>query len=55
MVANIDSFAYTGEMPWHREGVQVENDLTPHEMMKAAKLDWTVSTYPIAALLPDPQ
>ena len=28
MVANIDSFAYTGEMPWHREGVQVENDPT---------------------------
>jgi len=55
MVANIDSFAYTGEMPWHREGVQVEGDLTPHEMMKAAKLDWTVSTYPMAALLPDPQ
>jgi phage/plasmid-like protein (TIGR03299 family) len=28
--------------PWHDLGVPVGDDLTPIEMMKAAKLDWTV-------------
>lgn len=35
--------AYAGDVPWHKLGVQVSNDLTPEQMMKKAGLDWTVS------------
>lgn len=34
--------AYNGEVPWHGLGVQVGDNLTPQEMMKAAGLDWSV-------------
>ena len=38
MVAAVESMAWTGQVPWHGEGVEVSNDLTPHEMMVAALL-----------------
>ena len=47
MVAAVETMAWTGQVPWHGEGLEVAPDLTPHEMMKAAKLDWTVSKRPI--------
>lgn len=34
--------AYVGELPWHGLGVQVEPDISPAEMMKAAGVDWRV-------------
>lgn len=34
--------AWAGQKPWHNLGVEVSNDLTPNEMMKAAGLDWKV-------------
>ena len=37
-----DSMAYANEVPWHGLGYKVGNDLTPAQMLKAAKLDWTV-------------
>ena len=46
MVAAVESMAWTGEVPWHREGVKVDPNLTPQEMMIAASLDWTVSKRP---------
>ena len=46
MVAAVESMAWTGEVPWHGEGVEVSNDLSPHEMMVAAGLDWSVSKRP---------
>ena len=46
MVAAVESMAWTGEVPWHREGVKVDPNLTPQEMMIAAQLDWTVSKRP---------
>lgn len=46
MVAAVESMAWTGQVPWHGEGVEVSNDLTPHEMMVAAGLDWSVSKRP---------
>jgi len=46
MVAAVETMAWTGDIPWHREGVQVEPNLTPQEMMIAAGLDWTVSKRP---------
>ena len=50
MVAAVESMAWTGQVPWHREGVEVDNNLTPHEMMVAAGLDWTVSKRPLYTL-----
>jgi len=47
MVAAVETMAWTGQVPWHGEGLEVAPDLTPHEMMKAAELDWTVSKRPI--------
>jgi phage/plasmid-like protein (TIGR03299 family) len=35
--------AYAGEVPWHGLGVNVKDNMTPEQMQKAAKLDWTVS------------
>ena len=46
MVAAVETMAWTGEVPWHREGVKVDPNLTPQEMMIAAGLDWTVSKRP---------
>ena len=39
--------AYAGEVPWHGLGTQVSSDLSPHEMMVAAGLDWQVVKKPI--------
>ena len=41
--------AYTGQVPWHGLGVQVEDDLTPAEFQKAAGLDWDVIEAPVYA------
>lgn len=38
----VESMAYSGEVPWHGLGVEVSNDLTPNQMLKAAGLDWDV-------------
>jgi len=46
MVAAVETMAWTGEEPWHHEGVKVGADLTPEEMMIAAGLDWNVSKRP---------
>lgn len=34
--------AYVGELPWHGLGVQVDPDISPEDMMKAAGVDWRV-------------
>lgn len=39
----VAKMAYVGETPWHGLGVQVADDLTPAEMMKAAGVDWRVT------------
>jgi len=48
MVDGVASMAYNkAEMPWHGLGFPVEGDLTPNQMMKAARLDWTVDKHPL--------
>ena len=42
MIGDEASMAYAGDVPWHGLGTKVPNDLTPEQMLKAAKLDWTV-------------
>ena len=34
--------AYVGELPWHGLGVQVDPDISPEDMMKAAGVNWRV-------------
>lgn len=42
----IDTMAYAGQKPWHEYGFEVSNDLSPEQMMKAAKVDWLVDNVP---------
>lgn len=43
------AMAFTGsrENIWHRLGTEVPDDITPDEMLKKAKVDWTVSKQPL--------
>jgi phage/plasmid-like protein (TIGR03299 family) len=50
---NVETMAWTSERPWHGLGVEVSNDLTAEQMLKAAQLDWTVSTHPIFTQIGD--
>jgi phage/plasmid-like protein (TIGR03299 family) len=44
MSANVDTMAYTGDKPWHREGVDLGDKYVKYErMLAAAQQDWTVS------------
>lgn len=45
------AYAYKSEVdvPWHGLGTKVSNDLTPQQMLEAAKLDWGVYTEPCYA------
>jgi hypothetical protein len=45
-VNNEAAIAYSGSVPWHGLGVQVPADLTPEQMLDAAKLNWTVEKRP---------
>lgn len=47
MPANIDSMAYTGEVPWHRCGTRVDHPMTAREAITAGGLDWRVTKEPI--------
>ena len=44
-----DQMAFVGATPWHGLGVKVPADLTPHQMLEAAGLDWTVEKIPAFA------
>src|ERR1700722_8371175 len=50
---NVETMAWTSERPWHGLGVEVSNDLTAEQLIKAAQLDWTVSTHPIFTQIGD--
>lgn len=42
MSSEVETMAYTGKVPWHGLGYNVANNLSPQQMLKAAKIDWTV-------------
>jgi phage/plasmid-like protein (TIGR03299 family) len=46
MADAVETMAYAHEVPWHGFGFHVSDKLTPKEMLKAAKIDWTVSKRP---------
>lgn len=47
MAHNIESMAYTNEVPWHGLGHHVAQAPSVNEMLKKAKLDWTISKHPL--------
>jgi phage/plasmid-like protein (TIGR03299 family) len=47
MPAEVESIAYAGQRPWHGLGFEITSAATPEEMLRYAKLDWTVSKRPI--------
>lgn len=47
MAHEVETMAYTGDLPWHGLGIEVGDDLTPGQIMAAANLDWTVSKRPM--------
>lgn len=52
MIEIVDGFAhiaYAGETPWHGLGTKVPADLSPEQMLQAARLDWNVNKVPAFA------
>lgn len=49
MVDAVETMAYTGEVPWHGLGSTFEKGASVDEVLRAAKLDWTVEKLPLVA------
>lgn len=47
MAHNVETMAYTNEVPWHGLGFKVDGKQTVPQMLKAAKLDWRVERRPM--------
>lgn len=47
MSHQVETMAWTGEVPWHGLGKKVLPDLTAKQMLKEAQLNWTVSKRPL--------
>lgn len=47
MAHNLESMAWTNEVPWHGLGARVDDKISVKDMLKAAKLDWRVEKQPI--------
>lgn len=47
MSHEVETMAWTNEVPWHGLGNQVSNNLTTEEMLKEAGLDWQVEKHPL--------
>ena len=46
MVANVETMAYAGQVPWHGLGHKVGEDTTPEQMELVAGLNWKVDKVP---------
>lgn len=47
MSHNVETMAYTNEVPWHGLGYKVDKAQSVDSMMKAAKINWKVDKQPI--------
>lgn len=50
-----EQIAYAGETPWHGIGAKLEADASPAEFLKAANLDWSITSLPLYAQAEDGQ
>jgi phage/plasmid-like protein (TIGR03299 family) len=48
MSHEVETLAYSGQVPWHGLGIQVDQDIFPEDMLVQAGLDWTVSLRPLS-------
>ena len=48
MSHNVETMAYTNEVPWHGLGVSLKSAPTVEGMLRAARIDWTVSKRKLA-------
>ena len=46
MPANVETMAYVGEVPWHKQGTLVPPEINAAQMIQAAGLDWEVEKRP---------
>lgn len=53
MSHEIETMAWTNEVPWHGLGVEMDPDATPMEWLNASGLNWTVERIPMEATLPN--
>ena len=47
MPANVGEMFYYGEVPWHKEGVKLDQPANMEEAIKAGGLDWEVGMVPL--------
>lgn len=47
MPANIDSMAYAGDVPWHRQGTKLDNPMTAAQAIAVGGLNWEVTKEPL--------
>ena len=47
MSHEVESMFYVGKTPWHGIGTELQNAPTTYDAIVTAKLNWTVSTYPM--------
>lgn len=47
MAHEVETMAWTNTVPWHGLGQQVPQGITTDEMLRLAKIDWTVSKRPL--------
>jgi phage/plasmid-like protein (TIGR03299 family) len=47
MSHNLETMAWTNEVPWHGLGTRVDDKIRVKDMLKAAKLDWKVEKQPM--------
>lgn len=47
MAHNIETMAYTNEVPWHGLGTHILGAPSVDDMLEKAKLDWTISKHPL--------
>ena len=49
MSHKVESMAYAGDVPWHGLGEAVSGDLSAKDMLKKARLNWSVARKPLTA------
>ena len=47
MSHEVETMAWANEVPWHRLGREVEDNLTPDQILRVADLDWNVNLKPV--------